>query len=247
MPTGHLLSDRFYRPSGSTLSHVPSDPLDDLAFRGAVGDVLAVLAYGEISAFSRLATDADLAPTLAGREQLARLAMTAFGNYDLLAGRLRELGVDPEDAVAPYVASFAAYHERTRPSNWLEGIVKAYVGDGIATDFFREIAAYVDPTSRAVILRALDDQVRSDQLLDIARVALIADPVVSGRLALWGRRLMGEALSQAQRVAAERASLASLLSGRFGGPGFDLAQLGEMFQRLAERHTDRMARLGLSA
>ena len=30
-----------------------------------------------------------------------------------------------------------------------------------------------------------------------------ADPRLGGRLALWGRRLMGEALTQAQRVAAD--------------------------------------------
>ena len=28
--------------------------------------------------------------------------------------------------------------------DWLEGLVKAYVGDGIAPDFYREIATYVD-------------------------------------------------------------------------------------------------------
>ena len=39
-----------------------------------------------------------------------------------------------------------------------------------------------------------------------------------GRLALWGRRLVGEALSQAQRVAAERDALAALLVGGIVAP-----------------------------
>ena len=46
-----------------------------------------------------------------------------------------------EAAMAPFVAPFASFHERTRPKGWLEGLVKAYVGDGIAKDFYREMGA----------------------------------------------------------------------------------------------------------
>jgi hypothetical protein len=70
---------------------------------------------------------------------------------------------------------------------------------------------------------------------------------VGGRLALWGRRLMGEALSQAQRVAAERDSLAALLAGGVDRPGMDLAALSRMFGRLTENHAKRMAELGLAS
>jgi hypothetical protein len=82
------------------------------------------------------------------------------------------------------------------------------------------------------------------------REAIAADPRVGGRLALWGRRLMGEMLSQAQRTAAERDALSNLLVGGIGEggmPGFDLAEVGRMFARLTEEHTRRMRALGLSA
>ena len=58
---------------------------------------------------------------------------------------------------------------------------------------------------------------------------------------------MGEALSQAQRVAAERDALTALLAGGVDRPGLDLAALGRMFSRLTENHAKRMAELGLSA
>ena len=45
----------------------------------------------------------------------------------------------------------------TAPSTWLEGLVKAYVGDGLAADFYREIAEFVDPSTRALILEVLAD------------------------------------------------------------------------------------------
>ena len=39
---------------------------------------------------------------------------------------------------------FDAFHAHTAPRDWLEGLVKAYVGDGLAADFYREIAAFLD-------------------------------------------------------------------------------------------------------
>ena len=71
--------------------------------------------------------------------------------------------------------------------------------------------------------------------------------MLAGRAALWARRLMGEALTQAQAVAVERESLTELLAGTYGGPGADLAELGRMFGRLTDAHVERMARLGFTA
>ena len=56
---------------------------------------------------------------------------------------------------------------------------------------------------------------------------------------------MGEALTQAQRVAADRDALTALLAGGIDRPGLDLAALGRMFTRITERHAERMAELGL--
>jgi hypothetical protein len=58
---------------------------------------------------------------------------------------------------------------------------------------------------------------------------------------------MGEALTQAQRVAAERDALTALLAGGVDRPGLDLAALSRMFTRLTENHAQRMADLGLDA
>jgi hypothetical protein len=58
---------------------------------------------------------------------------------------------------------------------------------------------------------------------------------------------MGEALTQAQRVVAERDALSALVAGGVDRPGLDLAAIGRMFTRLTERHAERMAELGLEA
>ena len=163
-----------------------------------------MIAYGEISAFERLAEDAKLAPTLEDKIAIASMAATEFGHVTLLQDRLTELGTDPFAAMAPFQEPLDLFHAYTAPSDWYEGLIKAYVGDGLAADFYREIAAYLDPRTRDLILASLTDAGHSQFVIDRVRRRSPADPRLGGRLALWGRRLMGEALTQAQRVAAER-------------------------------------------
>ena len=46
--------------------------------------------------------------------------------------------------MAPFRAPIDLFHAHTAPADWFEGLIKAYVGDGLAADFYREIAAYLD-------------------------------------------------------------------------------------------------------
>ena len=227
--------------SGSLLA------FEDPTYRAAIVDLLGAIAYGELSAFERLAEDAKMAPGLVDKMELAAMASTEFGHFCSLRDRLVDLGADPFEAMAPFQAPIDAFHVHTAPRDWLEGLVKAYVGDGLAADFYREIAAFVDSDTRELIIESLEDAGQSGFVVDRVRKAIVADHRVGGRLALWGRRLMGEALSQAQRVAAERDALSALLSDGVDRPGMDLAAIGRMFTRLTENHAGRMDALGLDS
>ncbi len=219
----------------------PSDP------DPSVTDLLGVLAYGALTAFVRVAQDADLAPTVVDKARLGRIAVAEFAHFETLVARLKQVGADPEQAMAPFVHAVDAFHARTAPSDWLEGLVKAYVGEGIVTDFYREVAQFVDAGTRDLVHEVLADTGRAEFVERAVVGAIERDPRVAGRLALWGRRLVGEALSQAQRVAADRDALADLLVSGDGRGGADLLEIGRMFSRITEAHTTRMARLGLTA
>lgn len=219
-------------------SHV-ADP----GYVAAVRDLLGVLAYGELTACLRMAGDGQLAPSLNAQAGMARLAAIDYRHHELLVERMEELGIDPQSAMQPFVVTFAGFHARTRPKSWIEGLMKAYIGDGIARDFYREMAGFVDAQTRAVMEIALDDAGAAEFVVRVIRDTIATDPSTAGRLALWGRRLLGEALSHAQAVAVERDALAALLMGGGGG----LAEVGEMFARLQGRHMERMARLGLDS
>jgi len=216
----------------------------------AITDLVGALAYGELTAFTRLAADARLAPTLGDEVALGGYAATRFRDFRRLADHLTALGIDPEEAMSPFVVHLDAFHDKTEPGDWLEGLVKAYVGDGIARDFYREMADLLDTEGRSgvestkgLLLELLVTQHEMETYaVAVVRGAIVADPSVAGRLALWARRLVGEALSQTQRSAAERDALLLLVGERS-----DLGEMMLLLTRVTDAHTERMTALGLSA
>lgn len=217
----------------------------------ALLDLLGVLAYAELVAFFRLSEDAALAPSLADKAALAEMAAAEFAHFDKLRGQLTLMGVAAEQAMLPFVEPLDAFHARTAPSDWLEGLVKAYVGDGIAADFYRAVAAVLGPQAGELVTGVLADTGHADFVIPRVRAAVEADPAAAGRLALWARRLVGEALAQAHRVVAERPALVRLLTGMADGAegsaeGSGLGEIGRMFAEVTDAHDRRMAALGLA-
>ena len=196
---------------------------EDPAYRAAVVDLLGAIAYGEISAFERLADDAKLAPTLRGQGSRWRdggRPSSATSSRCCDRHRRARRRPDGGDGAVREAASTSST-PHTAPRDWLEGLIKAYVGDGLAADFYRRdrgVPRRRHPRPDRRRPRRRRPRRRSSST-GCGR-AIEADHRVGGRLALWGRRLMGEALSQAQRVAAERDALTALLAGGVDRPAW---------------------------
>ena len=131
-----------------------------------VTDLFAVLAYGEISAFYRLAEEAKLSPSLRGKVAVATMAAAEMDHFETLNRALADRGVEVFDAMAPFVRALDAYHNSTDPSTWLESMVKFYVGDGIAADFYTVLASALAPEVAAVVRDVLAEKDHSQLVVE---------------------------------------------------------------------------------
>src|SRR5690242_3556884 len=226
----------------STQPVAATDQLDERPTSGispdhpGVAKLFALLAYGEVAAFYRLTDEARMSPSLRGRIAMASMAAAEMGHYELLRDALAARGVDVEQAMTGFVSALENYHRLTTPSTWLEALVKTYIGDALAADFYREIADVLPDEVADVVRGVLAETGHSQFVVAEVRAAVTASDRQRHRLALWSRRLLGEAITQAQYVLADHDELVDLVMS--GGEG--LTQIAEFFDRLQQTHQSRM-------
>lgn len=207
-----------------------------------VNELFALLAYGEVAAFYRLTDEARMAPDLRGRINMARMAAAEMGHYGLLHDTLEARGVDVLSAMVRYAPALENYHRLTMPSTWLEALVKTYVGDAMAADLYLALAGSLPEEIADVVRAVLAETVHSQFVVAEVRSAVNSSGRQRSRLALWSRRLLGEAVTQAQFVLADHDELVDLVLAGSSG----LGQMTDFFGRLQRTHDDRMRNLGLA-
>lgn len=205
-----------------------------------INELFALLAYGEVAAFYRLTEEARMAPNLVGRINMASMAAAEMNHYELLRDALERRGVDVVPAMTKYAYALENYHRLTTPSTWLEALVKTYIGDAMAADFYREISGSMPPEAADVVRSVLSETGHSQFVVAEVRAAVTASDKQRHRLALWSRRLLGEAITQAQYVLADHDELVDLVMS-----GGGLGQMTDFFDRLQQTHSTRIQELGL--
>jgi hypothetical protein len=215
-------------------------------------DLLGAVAYGALTAFTRLAADAALAPDLTGRAEMAALAAVEMAHVERVREHLTARGVDLVAAMAPFAAVLDAFAARTASRDWGEALVGAYVGRTLAVDLVAATGALGDGAGgdgadrdddAAALLRGPDagreagGESGFDAFAQRAVAELATDERTRGRLALWGRRLLGETLAAAAEVLDEHPDAAAALLGG--------TSRGAVFKALKSRHAKRVSALGL--
>src|ERR1700752_5357352 len=171
-------------------SRVPAD-------HPGVNELFAVLAYGEVAAFYRLTDEARMAPDLRGRILMASMAAAEMGHYELLHDTLKSRGVDVVPTISKYASALDGYHRLTTPSTWLEALVKTYVGDALAADFYLEIADAMPDEVADVVRAVLSETGHSQFVVAEVQAAVTASEKQPHRAALWSGRLLGGGIPQA--------------------------------------------------
>lgn len=199
-------------------------------FLGQAGYITLVL-------FENLGRAVSAAPTTAGKTALSRAAAQLLQAHEGLVTEMLGLGLDPVAAMDPHRTRLDEYQRRTEGADWAEILVTCYLTTGFLTDFFAGLAGGLPPglADRVSLLLDVD---RAELVLETELRTLIEhSPRMASRLALWGRRLIGDTMLVARSALAE---------GRGAGAA-GLDRVEPAFNELIGAHTRRMDALGLTA
>jgi hypothetical protein len=228
-------------------------------------ELLGLLAFFELSEMGEVLGEPDPAQPVAGRLAQARRAGRALERSERVLAEIDRLGGSGLDEMARFDGVFDDFDVRTVASTAAESVLRDYVGRTVAEDFCRVVAAGAEPAARDVVIEVAGVGRVDEALVQAVADAAAADPVLSARLALWGRRLVGEALRLVQGLLVERASFARLAAAARAADAPDAepavaadpapeAALAAadptavwILRRITERHAERMRRLGLAA
>lgn len=200
-------------------------------------ELLGAVAYGELAAFTRLAADAQQAPDLGGRTELAALAAVEMEHFERIRAHLAGRDVDVVESMRPFAEPFDAFHLTVAPKDWPEALLTAHLGRGLATDVLTEIGERLEGVEGELVRDVLVDSGYGAFVEREVRAAC-ADRLVRDRLALHGRRLLGEALAAANAVLDGHPYVAAVVVDDQGGRA-------AMFKRVKLAHNRRLGALGL--
>lgn len=197
---------------------------------------LGQVAYFELAVFESLTRAVQTAPQLAAKEGLSEAAGEALHKHQALIAELRKLKVDPAEAMQPFAAQMDQFEKLTLGQDWYETMLGVYLTAGFLDDFFARLCDGLPRGMRDRVAAVLEPDKYSDVIVENLRAAMAEDPRLASRLALWGRRLMGD--TQLVARSAVRASDSYDAQNELIDP---------VFTDLISAHSRRMDGLGLTA
>jgi hypothetical protein len=214
---------------------------------------LGQLAYLQLSQFEILTNELKFSPKTQYKADLSEAAAKSFDKYRAISKKLAGLGVDPTDAMDPYVERIETFHSRTAGNSWHESVIKVYLVSGLLDDFYRRLAVGLEPALRADVEKALNDKKFEAFAKNVLLESMAADEQLASSLALWGRRLMGDVLLEL-RAAFDNRKLAGLPKTKKLSAEEErelnlaaYSKIEPLISELIGAHTVRMDALGLTA
>ena len=214
---------------------------------------LGQLAYLQLSQFEILTSELKYSPNTQYKAELGEAAAKSFEKYRAISKKIASMGVDPTDAMDPFVERIETFHSRTAGNSWHESVIKVYLVSGLLDDFYRRLAIGLDPLLRAEVEKALSDKKFDAFAKRVLTESMAKDPQLGSRLALWGRRLMGDVLLEL-RAAFDNRKLAGIAKSKKLSAAEErevnlasYSKIEPLITELIGAHTVRMDALGLTA
>jgi len=220
-------------------------------------ELVGLASYVELGTFGLFAARSADAPDLASRQTLADVANRVMRRQLGLLAIAEARGVRPVEAMTPFDGMLEDFDARTEPHSWWEGVLKGAVGHGVVEDLCRILAHGLAPDDAATVLAVVERGPDDGAATALVTRAVKRDEVLAARLALWGRRVVGEALKLTQTALTTHPALATLAraaSANLSGAAAPAtpARAGAdvpawLLTQLTAEHTRRMDRIGLAA
>jgi hypothetical protein len=196
---------------------------------------LGQVAYLQLTNFETLSRAIVDAPSTEAKEAVSRVAALALAKHHSLVTEIQRKGEDAGAVMEPYRSRIDAYARIILGNDWYETLVACYLTSGLLDDFAVRLAGGLPGDYPARMTALLSGDSGSDILVHQLRVAIEANPHLASRLAMWGRRLVGDTLLIA------RSSLVIPQGAK------EDERLEPVFTELIASHTRRMDVLGLTA
>lgn len=193
-------------------------------------------AYLQLALFENLSTAVAHAPTPEAKESLSYVASLSLAKHHGLTALIRRQGSQPGAVMEPFTEGIDAFQRRTAGADWPETLMTCYLTAGFLDDFFVRLAPGLPNEYATRVNEVLDGDDAAERLVDLLRVAIEANPRLASRMAMWGRRLVGDTM-----LVARSALAASANHDR------DEERIEPVFTDLIAAHTRRMDNLGLTA
>lgn len=209
-----------------------------------LGAFFGLLGQLQLAAFTQITKDAEVLPEFADRVALSRIAVQEFADFETVAGLLAEQDADLEKLMVPYRDWLDQVVRGLRPADWAEQVLIAYLGFGVANDFMYLIHRGVLSQLQDLVIDVLGDNGHADAVVQVLQPVVSADQRAADRLALWGRRLVGDVLHAIDSLVAADEHLNAVVTRVLSGG--DDKNGGKLFTELTAAHSRRMQRLQLT-
>lgn len=197
---------------------------------------LGQAAYIQLAIFEAVARAVMLSPSVRAKESLAPAARKALDKHEKLVAELRRRDRDPAAVMSVFAPAIDTYTAVIRGSDWYESLVSIYLTAGILDDFFVLLATGLDGDIGPRAAQIVDGESEREAIVVLLNDAIGTDPSLGSRLALWGRRLVGDTLLVA------RSAIHHTDNART-----DEERIEPVFTELIAKHSRRMDGLGLTA
>lgn len=214
----------------------PAARIDLKEFTREPEEVLARAAYVQLTIFEDLARTVMIAPTTKAKAAIAGAAAASLARHGVLVRELAALGVDAGAAMEAYRPVVDRFQRLTAGADWHEAALTCHLAGGFLDDLFAALAAGLPEGLSQRVAGAYDDRPAEAVFVELLSAAMTENPRLAARLALWGRRILGDALLVARDAL-----------GVAAGDAQGTLRVEPAFSELIAQHTRRMDALGLSA